>query len=80
MIPKLSPESRLLYQTHPWGVGRDGLHVLNSGKNDFSKFIDVEDHAGGVGLADLIDLVVGAIVDQPLIGRAAAERPACEGG
>ena len=69
-----------MYQTYPWGVGRDGLHVLNSGKNDFSKFIDVEDHAGGVGLADLIDLVVGAIVDQPLIGRAAAERPACEGG
>ena len=55
------------------------MHVLNSGKNDFSKFIDVEDHAGGVGLADLIDLVVGAIVDQPLLGRAAAERPAGEG-
>jgi len=47
---------------------------LNSGKNDFSKFIDVEDNAGGVGLADLIDLVVAAIVDHPLIGGAAAER------
>jgi len=56
------------------------LHVLNSGKNEFSKFIDVEDHAGGVGLADLIDLVVGAIVDHPLLGGAAAERPAGEGG
>ena len=55
------------------------MHVLDSRKNDFSKFIDVEDHAGGVGLVDLIDLVVGAIVDQPLLGRAAAERPAGEG-
>ena len=70
-----------MYQTHPLGVGRDGLHVLNSGKNEFSKFIDVEDNAGGVGLTDLIDLVVvGAIVDHPLLGGAAAERPAGEGG
>ena len=43
------------------------MHVFNSGKNDFSKFIDVEDHAGGVGLADLIDLVVGAILDHPCL-------------